>query len=55
VSELLAPAALIIWKSSRYPLDRRLGVPQSRAGRCGEVKILDPTGTLTPTPRSDEM
>jgi hypothetical protein len=29
----------------RYPLDRRLGGPQSLAGQCGEEKILDPTGT----------
>jgi hypothetical protein len=38
-----------------YPrnlLDRRLGGPQSRSGRHGEEKILDPTGTRTPTPRS---
>jgi hypothetical protein len=33
------------------PLDRRLGGPQSRSGRYGEAKILDPTGTRTPTPR----
>jgi hypothetical protein len=39
-------------KSSRYPLDRRLGVPQSQYGRYGESKILDPTGTRTLTPRS---
>jgi hypothetical protein len=31
-------------KSPRYPLERRLGGPQSRSGRFGEVKILDPTG-----------
>jgi hypothetical protein len=37
-------------RSLRYPLDRRLGGPQSRSGRCGEEKILDPTGTRTPTP-----
>jgi hypothetical protein len=29
-------------KSPRYPLDRRLGGPQSRSGRFGEQKILDP-------------
>jgi hypothetical protein len=29
-----------------------LGGPQSRSGRFGEEKILDPTGTRTPTPRS---
>jgi hypothetical protein len=37
-------------KSPRYRLDRRLGGPQSRSGRCGEEKILDPAGTRTPTP-----
>jgi hypothetical protein len=37
-------------KSPRYPLDRRLDGPQSRSGRRGEEKILDPTGTRTPTP-----
>jgi hypothetical protein len=39
-------------KCPRYPLDRRLGGPQSRSGRHGEVKILAPTGTQTPTPLS---
>jgi hypothetical protein len=39
-------------KNPRYPLDRRLGGPQSRSGRLGEEKILDPAGTRTPTPRS---
>jgi hypothetical protein len=29
-------------KSPRYPLDRRLGGPQSQSGRFGEMKILDP-------------
>jgi hypothetical protein len=38
-------------KSPRYPLDRRLGEPQSRSGRCGEEKNLNFTGTRTPTPR----
>jgi hypothetical protein len=33
-----------------YPLKRRLGGSQSRFGRYGEEKILDPTGTRTPTP-----
>jgi hypothetical protein len=28
---------------------RRLGGPESRSGRRGEEKILDPTGTRTPT------
>jgi hypothetical protein len=39
--QLSFPAAL-----PPYPLDRRLGGPRSR---CGEAKILDPTGTRTPT------
>jgi hypothetical protein len=39
-------------KSPRYPLDRRLGGPQCRSGKRGEEKILEPTGTWTPTPRS---
>jgi hypothetical protein len=34
----------------RYPLDRRLGGPQSRSGRRGEEKILDPTGTRNSDP-----
>jgi hypothetical protein len=36
-------------KSPRYPLDKRLGGPQSRSGRLGGGKILDPTETRTPT------
>jgi hypothetical protein len=39
-------------KGPLYPLDRRLGGPQSRSGRHGEEKIRDPTGTRIPTPRS---
>jgi hypothetical protein len=39
-------------RTPRYPLDRRLSGPQSRFGRRGEEKILDPTGTRTPTPQS---
>jgi hypothetical protein len=31
-------------------MDSRLGGPQSRSGRHEEEKILDPTGTRTPTP-----
>jgi hypothetical protein len=42
-------------KSPRYPLDRRLGGPQSRSGRRGEEKILDPPGTRAPTPRSSSL
>jgi hypothetical protein len=39
-------------QNPRYPLDRRLRGPQSWSGRRGEQKILEPTGTRTPTPRS---
>jgi hypothetical protein len=42
----------ISWNLSAYPLDRRLGRPQSQSGRRGEEKSLDPTGTRTPTTRS---
>jgi hypothetical protein len=31
-----------------YTLDKWLGVPQSRSGRCGEEKTLDPAGNQTP-------
>jgi hypothetical protein len=39
-------------KSHRYTLDRRLAGLQSQSGRSAEDKILDPTGTRTPNPRS---
>jgi hypothetical protein len=45
--QLHAPAALPPGKSPRYPFYRRLGGPQSRSGRCGEVKVFYPTGTRT--------
>jgi hypothetical protein len=48
--QLHAPAALPPGKSPRYPFYRRLGGPQSRSGRYGEVKNFDPTGTRTPAP-----
>jgi hypothetical protein len=48
--QLHAPAALSPGKSPRYPFYRRLGGPQSRSGRYGEVKIFYPTGTRTPAP-----
>jgi hypothetical protein len=50
--QLDAPAALFREKSSLYPVDRRRGGPQSRSRRGGEDKIIDPTGTRTPTPWS---
>jgi hypothetical protein len=34
-----------LWEESpRYPLDKRLGGPQSRSGRCGVRKVFAPTG-----------
>jgi hypothetical protein len=39
-------------KSPRYPLNIRLGGPQSRSGRHGEVKNLAPIGIGTPIPWS---
>jgi hypothetical protein len=42
-------------KEFQISLNRRLGGPQSRFGRYGEVKIVDPTGTRTPTPRSSSL
>jgi hypothetical protein len=39
-------------KSPRYPLDRRLGEPQSRSGRCCEEKILYLSATRTPASQS---
>jgi hypothetical protein len=37
-------------KSTRYQLDRRLGEPQSRSGRCGvEKKISCPSWETNPT------
>jgi hypothetical protein len=46
--QLHAPAALPTGKKPPYPLDRTLDGPQSRSGRRGEKKILDPVGTRTP-------
>jgi hypothetical protein len=48
----LIPIYIDCAQSPWYPLDRRLSVPQSRSGRRGEEKILDLTGTRTPTPLS---
>jgi hypothetical protein len=48
--QLHATAALPPGKDPRYPLDRRLGGPQSRSGRFGAEKILDPTGTRVLSP-----
>jgi hypothetical protein len=53
--QLHATAALPPGKEPRYPLDRGLGGPQSRSGPHGEVIILDPTGTRTPTSQSSKF
>jgi hypothetical protein len=50
--QLHVSAALPPGKLSWYWLDRRLDGPQNRSGHCGEKKILDPTGSRTPTPLS---
>jgi hypothetical protein len=51
--ELHASAAILSEKEPTiYLLDKRPGRPQSQSVRYGEVKILYPTGTRTPTPRS---
>jgi hypothetical protein len=48
--QLHAPAASPPGKSSRYPFYRRLGGPQSRSGRYGEVKIFTLPGLELPPP-----
>jgi hypothetical protein len=48
--QLHAPAALPPGKSPRYPCYRRLGGPQSRSGRYGEVKIFTLPGLELPSP-----
>jgi hypothetical protein len=37
-------------KSTRYPLDRRPGGPQSRSGRCGEERNPSPCRVSNPSP-----
>jgi hypothetical protein len=49
--QLHAPAALPPEKSPRYPFYRRLGGPQSKSGRYGEVNIFFTlTGLELPPP-----
>jgi hypothetical protein len=43
-----APAALPQGRSPRYPLDRRLGEPQSRSWRGGEDKNSQPPPEIGP-------
>jgi hypothetical protein len=46
--QLHAPAVLPAGKESLYPLNKRLGGPQSRSGRGGDdKKIPDLTGNRT--------
>jgi hypothetical protein len=50
------PRPLYPWGKSPYsPFGRRLGGPQSRSGRRGEEKILDPTRNQTQTPLSSSL
>jgi hypothetical protein len=49
--QLHAPAALPPGNHPRYPLERRLGGPQSRSGRCGEENNLALSG-IEPWPSS---
>jgi hypothetical protein len=46
--QLHAPEALPQGKSPWYPMDRRLGGPQSRSGRVGEEKNSEPLLGLEP-------
>jgi hypothetical protein len=46
--QLHAPAALPQGKSPWYPLDKRLGGPQSRSGRGGEEKNSQPPPGIEP-------
>jgi hypothetical protein len=48
--QLHAPAALAPGKSPRYPFYRRLGEPQSRSGRYGEVNFFTLPGLELPLP-----
>jgi hypothetical protein len=48
VSQLHPPNSKPPEKSPRYSLDRRLGGPQNRSGRCGEEKHLAPAENPTP-------
>jgi hypothetical protein len=50
--QLHAPAALPPGKEPPVSIGQEVGGPQSRSGGRGEEKILDRTGTRTPTPRS---
>jgi hypothetical protein len=51
--QLHTPAALPRGKSPRYPLDRRLGGPQSWSGRCDEKNLALPG--IEPGPSSPSL
>jgi hypothetical protein len=42
-------------KEPRYPLNKRMGGPQSWFERRREERILDSIGTRTPTPQSSSL
>jgi hypothetical protein len=46
--QIHAPAASSPGKSPLYPLDRRLGGPQSRSGRGGVEKNFQPPPVIEP-------
>jgi hypothetical protein len=46
--QFYAPAALPQGKRPWYPLDRKLGGPQSRSGRGGEEKNSQPPPRIEP-------
>jgi hypothetical protein len=46
--QIHAQAALPTRKGPLYPLDRKLGGPQSRSGRCGEEKNYQPPPGIEP-------
>jgi hypothetical protein len=47
--QLHASVAFPLGKDPRYPLDRKLGGPQSRSGRCEEENNFStPAGKRTP-------
>jgi hypothetical protein len=46
--QLHAPTVLPFGKSPFYPLDRRVGGPQSRSGRGGEEKNSQPPPGIEP-------
>jgi hypothetical protein len=48
--QLHAPAALSPGKEPRYPLDRRLGRPQSQSGHGGEEKDSQSSPGIEPRP-----